>query len=229
MKQQHQLIALLLGVTLMAPCWPATKRQEALAALDELAAQYGLVKVEKKNLDLVYKRPDATLSKYRKVKINRIAVDFSKNFDPIGSSKLYQMNPPDLEKIKSGIADLFAEVFKKELEKSGYEVVNEAGPDVLEVRAAIVNLYITAPDISMQTAGRVRTYTTDAGEMTLVMELCDSLSGTILAQVLDRRAANTNSFMTWTNSVTNRADAQQIIGRWGEELRKAFDASRAPD
>ena len=39
----------------------------------------------------------------------------------------------------------------------------EPAADVVEMQAAIVNLYITAPDVSMQTAGRTKVYTSDAG------------------------------------------------------------------
>ena len=61
------------------------------------------------------------------------------------------MHEPDREKIKSELAELFAEVFKRELEKGGYPLVTEPAADVVEMQAAIVNLYITAPDVSMRT------------------------------------------------------------------------------
>lgn len=226
-KQQNKLIVVFLGLTLVISSWAASKK-DGETFLEELAAQSGLVKTKKKNIDLLFKRPDATLSKYDRLQIMPISVHFDKNFDPGGNSQLYRMNPPDREKIKAGIAELFAEVFKEELAKGGYKVVDESGADVLEVHAAIANLYIVAPDVSMQTAGRVRTYTADAGSMTLVMELRDSVSGASLAHIYDGRAA-TSSTWNWTTSVSNIADARQIISIWATELRKAFDASRTPD
>lgn len=235
MKQQNKLIVLFLGlafviplaISLAIPGWAASK-QDGEAMLEELAAQSGLVRTKKKNIDLFFKRPDATLSKYNRLQVMPISVHFDKNFDPGRNSPLYQMNPPDREKIKAGIAELFAEVFKEELAKGGYKVVDESGADVLEVHAAIANLYIVAPDVSMQTAGRVRTYTTDSGSMTLVMELRDSVSGATLAHIYDGRAATSNTW-SWTTSASNIGDARQIIHVWAMELRKAFDASRTPD
>ncbi len=44
------------------------------------------------------------------------------------------------------------------------------------------NLYINAPDT--MSAGRSRTYTTEAGEATLVLEARDSTSGALLGRVL---------------------------------------------
>lgn len=184
-------------------------------------------RVDNKVVDAVFRRPDARMSVYSKVILRPIEVQFAKNWDPSKSgSTLYQMNPPDREKIKRELADLFAEVFRKELEEGGYPVVTEPAEDVLEIQAAIVNLYITAPDVSMDTPGRTRVYTSDAGEMSLIMQLHDSVTGQLLARAYDRRDSGPNSW-NFTNSVTNSAEARRIIDAWATELRKAFDASRA--
>jgi len=194
--------------------------------IDELSTQEGLERVEVKGVDAVYRRPGANLSPYNKLLVRPVYIEFSKNWKPEQDSALYQMNEPDRERIRQGLADMFAEVMVNELQtKGGYQLVTEPAADVLEVRPAIVNLYITAPDVSMQTAGRVRTYTTDAGEMTLVVELRDSVTGTLLSRAFDRRNADNMSWQ-WTNSVTNSAEAKRIITGWADTLRNALDASR---
>jgi hypothetical protein len=98
--------------------------------------------------------------------------------------------------------------------------------DVLEIQAAIVNLYITAPDVSMQTSARTKVYTSDAGHMTLIMQLHDSVTGQLLARAYDHRDSGPDMWQ-WTNSVTNTAEARRIIATWATALRKALDASRA--
>jgi Protein of unknown function (DUF3313) len=194
--------------------------------IDEVSTQDGLVRIESKVVDAAYKRPQASLATYSKLLLRPIEVQFAKNWDPGSSgSVLYQMNEPDREKIKSELAEAFAEVFKRDMEKGGYPVVDTTGPDVIEMRAAIVNLYITAPDVSMETAGRSRVYTANAGEMTLIMELHDSVTGQLLARAYDRRE-DPSSTWTYTTSVSNSADARRIISTWSTALRKAFDASR---
>jgi hypothetical protein len=199
---------------------------EKLAPLDEQANEEGLVRVESKAVDVPYRRPEATLSKYTKLMMQPIEVQFAKNWDPDQSgSVLYSMHEPDREKIKSELATVFAEVFKRDMEGGGYPIVTSAGEDVLEMRAAIANLYITAPDPS-QTTGRTKVYTTDAGEMTLIMQLHDSVTGQLLARAIDRREAD-HAFWNWTTSVTNTADAKRIISSWATSLRKAFDASHS--
>ena len=67
--------------------------------------------------------------------------------------------------------------------------------------------------------------TADSGEMTLISELRDSVTGTLLARAFDRREDN-GMMWQWTNSVTNSADARRIITSWADTLRNALDAAR---
>ena len=196
--------------------------------IDDLSTQDGLVRAESKNLDALYVRPNVKLSGYNKILLQPLIVSFAKNWNPEKeSSALYRMTPPDREKIKSELAAAFADVFKEVLqEKGGYQLVTAPADDVLDVQSAIVNLFINAPDVSQQTAGNVRTYTTNAGEMTLIAELHDSVTGQLLSRGYDRREDTNSGMWTWTNSVTNSADARREIRRWAELLKKALDASR---
>lgn len=196
-------------------------------AIDELSLQEGLVRVDTKAVDAAFRRPEARMSTYSKLLLRPITVQFAKDWDPKKSgSALYDMHEPDREKIKRELAEVFAEVFKRELEKGGYPLVTEPAADVVEMQAAIVNLYITAPDVSMDVAGRSKVYTSDAGHMTLIMQLHDSVTGQLLARAYDHSSAD-SSMWTWSNSVTNTAEAKQIIATWARALRKAWDASRA--
>lgn len=196
--------------------------------IDDPSTSEGLVRIQVKGVDAVYKKPQANLTGYDKILLRPVEVSFSKNWKPENDSALYTMNKPDREKIKQELADVFHEVFKQVLdEQGGYQLVDEPAKDVLELRAAIVNLYINAPDVSMQTAANVRTYTTNAGEMTLIAELHDSVTGELLSRAYDRREGMDSGMWTWTDSITNTADAKREIRRWAELLKQALDASRA--
>lgn len=220
--QALSITAAALACTLLSSC--ATTQQ---SPIDELSVQEGLQRVDKKGVDAVFRRPDARMSVYSKLLLRPIVVQFAKNWEPEKSgSALYDMNPPDRDKIRTELAQVFADVFRKELEKGGYPLVTEPAPDVLEIQAAIVNLYITAPDVSMQTSARTRVYTSDAGSMTLIMQLHDSVTGQLLARAYDHRDGGPDMWQ-WTSSVTNTAEARRIISSWAINLRKALDASRA--
>jgi hypothetical protein len=222
-RSKPTLVAAALACALLAGCTTTAKQ----SPIDELSLQEGLVRVDSKVADAVYRRPEARMSTYSKVLLRPIEVQFAKNWDPSkDGSALYRMNEPDREKIKTELAELFHETFKKELEKGNYPLVTTAAPDVVEIQAAIVNLYITAPDVSMDVAGRSKVYTSDAGHMTLIIQLHDSVTGQLLARAYDHRAASGDMWQ-WTNSVTNTAEARRIIATWATALRKAWDASRA--
>ena len=97
--------------------------------------------------------------------------------------------------------------------------------DVLILIPALIDLQITAPDV--KTAGRVDQYVTSAGSATLYLEMYDSVSGEILARLIDRRNMQNYGAARWANSVTNRADATRMFRRWASLLRQAMDEQRA--
>jgi len=128
-----------------------------------------------------------------------------------------------MEKIKTEVAIMFREVFAEELSKDGgYEIVDDAGEDVLLVRPAIIDLDISAPDT--MTAGRSRTYTTESGAATVFVELFDSETGDILARAADRKVAGrVGGYLSYTNRVTNQADARRMMRGWAKSLRERLD------
>jgi len=104
------------------------------------------------------------------VRLERLQVSFDKNWKPnetrTGSQRLTK---EDFDKIKNALADEFARTCAQELAKGGYQVVDEAGEDVLAVTPLVVDLSIAAPQ--KMAPGRTITYTADPGRMTLVAEL----------------------------------------------------------
>lgn len=181
----------------------------------------GLKLSSSKNVALIYIREGATLAGYRKVMLDPVQVAFDKNW----SRNRRDIDADERERIRTDLAEEFREVFTEELQKgSGYEVVTDAAPDVLRVTAAIVDLYVTAPDVDR--VGRNKTYTVSGGRMTLIAELRDTESGAILARVADRKEATNSSYFQWTNRATNTADARRILKSWAGALRKGLDSAR---
>lgn len=182
----------------------------------------GLDLVKSKNVAILYVRPGATLAGYKRVMLDDIEVAFDKRFE----KDHREVNANDRERIRSDMAKEFSRVFTEELENGGYEIAQSAAPDVLRVSAAIVDLYIEAPD-TMASMNRV--YTVSAGRMTLIAELRDSESGAILARAADRRSAESpGGTMQWATRSSNRADAIRVLRGWATTLRKGLDAAREP-
>lgn len=210
------------GVLLAALMCSVVPNPAALAREQPPAVSHdGLRLATSKNVGLLYLRDGATLAGYRKVMLDPVQVAFDKRW----SKERREVSADERERIRNGLAEEFREVFTEELEESGsYQVVTVAAPDVLRVTAAIVDLYVTAPDVA--TAGRSKTYAVSAGRMTLIAELRDTESGAILARVADKKEASNFNTLQWTTRASNTADARRILRSWAGALRKGLDSAR---
>ena len=188
----------------------------------------GLVRQPHPRLDAVFVRPDAgakeDLGAFRSVMLEPVQVSFASDFETgrRSGSAARRLDADDLAAIRQSLADLFQQVFREELEAGGYQVVDQPGPETLRVTAAIVDLFISAPDAA-QPIGRSRTYTANSGRMTLVVELRDSVTGEILARAVDGRSGRRGGLLTITNRVTNTADARRALRVWAQALREGLD------
>lgn len=193
----------------------------------------GLVLVPDARFGQVYRRPGVDLSRYTAFGLTDCSVAFRQNWLRDQNSSRVNLNnrltQEDVDAIKDALGAQCKATFLAALEQAPpYQVVEhfDNGERVLVLRPSIINLDINAPDV--MSAGRQRTYTTDAGEMTLLLEALDATTGEILVRVVDRRRDNTNTFLQWTNSVTNQADAKRILNRWGQQFREGLDAVMRP-
>jgi len=189
----------------------------------------GLHRVPDSKMAVVYAEPGADLSGYSRIQLLDAYVAFKKNWERDQRSRSadpLRITSKDVEKIKNNLAAEFHKVFGETLEKGGFPVVAEAGDDVLLVRPAIINLDVNAPDTF--SAGRSRTYVDSAGEMTLYIELYDSVTGDLIAKAIDRKAdRDNNGFYTWANSVSNRQAADRIIQGWANILLTALQEAKS--
>ena len=101
-------------------------------------------------------------------------------------------------------------------------MVDVAGPDVLVLRPAIINLQVTAPDL--QTSNITCTFVNSAGQITLYLELWDSTNNMTLARITDPH--KDDHFNGLANRVTNKAAMDTILMEWAQNLRKQLAAAR---
>ena len=216
--------ALALAVSLLTAPSLFAKSQELPEVTED-----GLHRVPDSKMAIVYAEPGAELTEYKRVRLLEAEVAFKKNWardQRNRSADKLRITSTDIDRIKNSLSAEFQTVFRQTLEEGGYEVVDENAEDVLLVRPAIINLDVNAPDTPR--AGRSKTYTTSAGEMTLYIELYDSITGDLIAKALDRRIDNPSrsGHYTWTNSVTNKAAANRILKGWATILLDALNEAR---
>jgi len=173
----------------------------------------GLTKVRSPHMDAVYLLPGADFSAYTKVKLDPTEVSFRRNWQRdynanaditarISDDEARQM----AGRVQTGFENIFAEAYRQ----AGFQVVTEAGPDVLRLRTGVVDLYIDAPE--RMTPGITRTYSVEAGEATLVIEARDSVTGALLGRAVDRRTLGDMPGLR--TRVSNEADAEQLFRSW---------------
>ena len=185
----------------------------------------GLELRPQKMFDAMYVKPRADFARYTEILLDPLQVSFDRNWDPrAGSVSLQEV---DTARIKRVLAEEFRKVFEETLPAGGrYRIVTEAGPATLHIVPTIVDLYINAPDMSRQTAGRVISLTVDPGRMTLAADFRDGESNTLLARIVDRKQGIEGNTLQITNSVTNIADARRAMQRWATAIREGLDAAR---
>jgi hypothetical protein len=151
----------------------------------------GLVEVKSKRLDAAFVAPGADFRPYSRLMVDPTQTAFHKDWmrnmnDRRDISRM--VDSGQAQEILEAARTNFADVFQESFTKAGYTIVDRPGPDVLRVTPGVVNLYVNAPDV--MSAGRSRSYTANAGEATMVLELRDSQTNALLGRVVDgaRRA-----------------------------------------
>ena len=202
------LIALTLGIGS-----PALAKEKKLPD----TSHDGLTLQKDTKLDAVYLRDGADLSQYTKVAMEMPQVAFRKNWQRdhnAGERELSRrISDDEMDKLKKKFADEFIKIFVDELRKAGHEVTKDFADDVLLLAPALVEIDITAPS-SNQTTGINRTYAANPGQMSLYMELYDSVSGQIIARVLDTKGGRNMPAFQVTTKGSNTAAVDRALRAW---------------
>lgn len=187
-----------------------------LAAAPALAADWdGLTEVNSRRMGTTWLLAGADFRPYRKVMIAEPQVAFRNNWlrDVNRGSSARRVSQADADRILATVATNLTDVFAQEFKRAGFEVVTKPGPDVLRLNVDIINLSVNAPDTG--SSARTASFTTNAGEATIVLEARDSETRALLARAVDRRQTQNNAGMgTRATSVSNTADFRRLAQGW---------------
>ena len=202
----------------------------AIAASAQDAGSWdGLVEIKPKKLDAAYLMPGADFRPYKKLMVDPVVVAFRKDWmKRVNDAKplSQRVSQEDAEKIAASARENFADVFNEAAAKAGYELVTAPGADVLRVRPGVIDLYIAAPDAGTS-SGRSRTYTVEAGEATLFLEVSDSTTGALLGRALDKRTTRNAGQLRLANAVTNLAEFRSLFRQWADVTVNGLEELRA--
>lgn len=202
---------------------PAVAREEFPETTEDgLQLQYHSSK------SALYVREGARLSEYTRVQILDCYVEFKKNWQrDFNRSKMgldHQLTDSDLERIRKEVADALPVAFSSELEKGGFEVVDQAGAGVLVLRPAIINLSVVSPNT--YTAGSMNKVVRSSGTMTLYMEIYDAASGTKVAEAIDSQDVGKHGLAQSGDVVTNNSNFFRTMQQWANTLIQRLDETK---
>jgi hypothetical protein len=218
---------LLAFLALSAGC---TSTPEFQSGPDAEVTHDGLTRLDKTVMDVVWARTDIDLSGYSKVMFEGVGIEFRPVDGPYsgqaGATSVRTTSRTEFQlddKTKALVREEIGGAFVEELSRSDeYEVVDAPGPDVLLLRAGLLDVVSRVPPTPM---GRSSVYLDSVGEATLVLELYDSTSHAILIRAVDRRAAGnaTTGAVTESNRATNRAEVRRLGRRWASIIRSGIE------
>jgi hypothetical protein len=200
---------------------PATIQQGA----DAEVSFDGLHKVDNANADSAWAREDFDISSYNKIMLVGAGIEYTPETNKGRTSRDRNRGGPyfidDATRVR--FEKLVSETFEDEMRKiEKFTLVDEAGPDVLIVWGGLLDVTSYVPPDNL--SGRSEIFISTVGAATLVLELRDSETNTILARSIDRRAAERQSgVMTNSNRVTNSAEVRRLIRFWARRLRDGLD------
>jgi hypothetical protein len=226
MKTIATLLGSGLALTLLAASPTQAQEPQAVETWD------GLVEVNARRIDAAFLMPGADFRPYTKVMLDEPEVAFRQNWMRAmnrSRSTGRRVTEADAARIMDSVSASKIDIFVRAFTDAGFEVVTRPGPDVLRISTAIVDLFVNAPDT--MSAGRSATFTTNAGEATLILEARDSETNALLARLVDRR--ETRGIPGPTNRVTNTSEFRTLANNWARiaagRLSTLKEISPVPD
>ncbi len=171
---------------------------------------------------IAYFKPSADFTRYDKIIIDGPEVAFREGW----RLQHGQATLNDMDRIRRECAEWFRETFIAELQdEAGFQFVDEAGEDVLLIRAGIGELDVIAPFLASNFDPGY-SLAQSGTTATLVLELFDSVRGEVLARVFDRQQSSSANFDMQVTRYGNEKDARDIFGGWAEILHARLSEGR---
>ena len=184
-------------------------------------AMYAKLALSEKNLDKTWVDPDADLNKYHKVMLDQVVFYFKED------AETKVIDPDEIKEL----TDAFNEAFIKEI-KPNYPIVAEAGPDVLRVKIAIVDIEPSNRALDSITSvmpmgiaiNLIKTGAggagTGVGSAAMEVMLIDSQSNTVIALGKD---IEVGSKLDVAAKVDEWGHAKSAFAYWAKSLKEALD------
>jgi hypothetical protein len=158
---------------------------------------------------MLYENPAKNLKQYDKFIVDPVLIHFAP------SAEGTAIDPEDLK----GLTEHFRNALVKGLSESRrYQVVDAAGPGVLQLRIAITAISKTTPVANIHPGTKLTGI--GLGGAAMEAEALDSVSGERVAAVVDSQSGGR---MGVTAGLTRYGHAEQVMDGWVERIIKRLD------
>ncbi len=193
----------------------------------------GLVRVDNARFRDAWADPEVDFSQYNKVMPGGAEFEFravsktagaGRTLSSRGSQREFSISDANRDKL----VDTVSAVFREELSKAqGWEAAEKAGPDVLILRGALLDIVSFVPP---EMIGRGEIYLSSVGQATLVVEGIDSMSGEVVFRALERRSIESvGGSLIRANAVTTWSEVRRVARRWATTLREGLESIHESD
>ncbi len=185
----------------------------------------GLVRIDHSAFQRVWADPEADLAGYTKILPMKANIDFRAVKSSAGSSMRSSSETefPINDNNRDKLVDTIGEILREEVSgNKRFSIVDKPAQDTLILSVSLLDIVSNVPP---DRVGRSDIYLSRVGEITIVLELKDSLSGETLLRAAERSAVERvgNQGML-ANSVTTWAEVRRLARRWGTKIRTGLES-----
>lgn len=179
------------------------------------AAHEALVPQHSRYLDQLWVQPKADFAAYRSVLIDPVRVSFHRdwlkdmNQAPFRTRRVTQ---DEVDRIARDAASSLHAILGDAFRRRGYTTAVAGGRGVLRISPRIEDLYVNAPE--RESPYPSRTFTREAGEAVLVMDIRDSASGALLGRVRHHGTADQMHRIERSSDARMRFWFDALFTRW---------------
>lgn len=184
----------------------------------------GLHAIDNSAFKLAWADPDVDFSKYDQIIAGGAFLEFRavkkmSTTEAMSTAKEFYIDDKNRERLRKEVSTIFAEEMAK---STRFAMTEKPGPGVLIISGGLHDIVSHVPPEPM---GRANIYISSVGEISLILEAADSLSGEVLFRAVERRIAeHTGGLSTPSNSATNWSEVRYLLRRWARTLREGLDA-----
>lgn len=182
----------------------------------------GLVRVPSSQKIAVYRAPEVPFHRYQRIVIAPIPVVFRKTW----IRENHEMKPQEIDRLKEEFAQAFREELVEELvERGGYELAENIGPDTLRVEPYVLNVNIVAPHASSEP--RAHTYVRTGNSMKVAIELRDASSTVIVGRIINIVQPQEWTVPQFASKVSNLSEIRSGFADSARYTREALNVASA--